>query len=50
MAKLHKSGNLGSFDYKSYDKCDSCLLGKMTMLSIKGNGERASDSCHGRVS
>ena len=30
MAKLHKSGSLGSFDYESYDTCESCLLGKMT--------------------
>ena len=42
MAKLHKSGNLGSFDYESYDTCESCLLGKMTKLSFKENGERAS--------
>ena len=42
MAKLHKSGNLGSFDYESYDTCESCLLGKMTKLSFKGKGEHAS--------
>ena len=42
MAKLQKSGNLGSFDYESYDTCESCLLGKMTKLSFKGKGERAS--------
>ena len=36
MTKLHKSGNLGSFDYESYDTCKSCLLGKMTKLSFKG--------------
>ena len=42
MAKLHKSGNLGSFDYESYDTCKSCVLGKMTKLSFKGKGERAS--------
>ena len=42
MAKLHKSGNLGSFDYESYDTCKSCLLGKMTKLSFKGKGERVS--------
>ena len=42
MAKLHKSGNLGSFDYESYDKCESCLLCKMTKLSFKGKGECAS--------
>ena len=42
MAKLHKSGNLDSFDYESYDTCKSCLLGKMTKLSFKGKGEHAS--------
>ena len=36
MAKLHKSGNLWSFDYESYDTCESCLLGKITKLSFKG--------------
>ena len=39
---VHKSGNLGSFDYESYDICEYCLLGKMTKLSFKGKGERAS--------
>ena len=33
MTKLHKSGSLGSFDYESFDTCESCLLGN------KGNGE-----------
>ena len=42
MAKLHKSGNLRSFDYESYDTSESCLLGKMTKLSFKGKGECAS--------
>ena len=30
MTKLHKSGSLRSFDYESFDICESCLLGKMT--------------------
>ena len=30
MTKLHKSRNLGSLDYESYNTCESCLLGKMT--------------------
>ena len=42
MAKLHKSGNLGSFDYESYDTCKSYLLGKMTMLPFNGKGIHAS--------
>ena len=41
MTKLHKEGSLGSFDYESYDKCESCLLGKMLKLPFKGKGERA---------
>ena len=41
MTKLHKSGNLRSFDYESFDTCESCLLGKMTKLRFKGKGERA---------
>ena len=42
MTKLNKSGSLGSFDYESFDTCESCLLGKMTKLPFKGKGERAS--------
>ena len=41
MVKLHKSGNLGSFDYESYDTFKYCLLGKMTNFPIKGKSERA---------
>ena len=40
MTKLLKSGSLGSFDYESFEKCESCLLGKMTKLPFKGKGER----------
>ena len=28
--KLYKNGYLGSFDFESFDTCESCLLGKMT--------------------
>ena len=42
MAKLHKSGNLGSFDYESHNTCEYCLLGKMTKLSVQGKGEHDS--------
>ena len=42
IAKLQKSGKIGSFDYESYDMCESCLLGKMTKLPFNGNGEHAS--------
>ena len=41
MTKLHKFGSLGSFDYESFDRCESCLLGKMTKLPFKEKGERA---------
>ena len=41
MTELHKYGSLGSFDYESFDICESCLLGKMTKLPFKGKGERA---------
>ena len=27
MIELHKCGSLGSFDYESFDTCESCLLG-----------------------
>src|SRR5262249_14884 len=36
MNKLHKSGNLGSFDYESYDTCESYLFGKMTKTPFRG--------------
>ena len=41
MTKLHKCGSLGSFDYESFDTCESCLSGKLTKLTFKGKGERA---------
>ena len=42
MSKLHKQGNLGSFDWESYETCESCLSGKMTKSPFTGKGERAS--------
>ena len=30
ISKLHKDGALGSFDFESYEICESCLSGKMT--------------------
>ena len=41
MTELHKCRSLGSFDYESFETCESCLLGKMTKLPFKGKGERA---------
>ena len=43
MTELHKCGSLGSFDYESFDTCESCLLGKMTKLPFKRKGERANE-------
>ena len=40
--KQHMDENLVSFDYESYDTCESCLLGKMKKLPFKEKGERAS--------
>ena len=41
MTKLHKEGSLWSFDYESYDTCESCLLGKMMKFPFKRRGECA---------
>jgi hypothetical protein len=40
---LHKDGLLSSFDFESFDTCESCLLGKMTKTPFTGQSERASD-------
>ena len=42
MSKLHKQGSLGSFDFESYETCESCLSGKMTKSPFTGKGEHAS--------
>lgn len=41
MIKLHKGGSFGSFDYESYDTCESSFLGKMKKLPFSGKGESA---------
>ena len=41
--KLYKNGYLGSFDYESFDTCESCLLGKMTKTPFTGKGERSTE-------
>ena len=43
ISKLHKEGYLDSFDYESFEVCESCLLGKMTKAPFTGHSERASD-------
>jgi hypothetical protein len=34
---------LNSFDFESFDTCESCLLGKLTKAPFTGQSERASD-------
>src|SRR6266542_2499188 len=43
VEKLHKDGLLDSFDFESFDTCESCLLGKMTKSPFTGTGERSSE-------
>ena len=43
MSKLYKQGSLDSFDWESYETCESCLSGKMTKSPFTGKGERASE-------
>jgi hypothetical protein len=43
IERLHKDGLLNSFDFKSFDTCESCLLGKMTKAPFTGQSERESD-------
>jgi hypothetical protein len=40
---LHKDGLLNSFNFESFDTCESCLLGKMTKSPFTDQSERASD-------
>ncbi|KAI3739147.1 hypothetical protein L2E82_29543 [Cichorium intybus] len=40
IAQLQRDGVLESFDLKSDDVCESCLLGKMTKSPFKGSFER----------
>ena len=43
MKKLHEDGLLNSFDFESYETCETCLLGKRTKTSFIGFLERVSD-------
>ena len=43
ISKLHQVGLLNSFDFESYDTCESCLLGKMTKDPFTGHSERANE-------
>ena len=44
VSKLHKFGNLRSFDYESYDTCESCLKGKMSKTPFNKKGEHATET------
>jgi hypothetical protein len=43
IERLHKDGLLSSFDFESFDTCESCLLRKMTKAPFTGQSERVSD-------
>lgn len=43
ISKFYKDGLLDSFDFESFEVCESCLLGKITKISFIGQGERVSD-------
>ena len=43
MKKLHADGILESLDYKSFDACEPCLVGKMTKTPFSGTMERATN-------
>ncbi|KAJ9540760.1 hypothetical protein OSB04_027266 [Centaurea solstitialis] len=43
IEKLQKGGLLGSFDFKPFDNCESCLSGKMTKQPFNKDNERVND-------
>jgi hypothetical protein len=43
MKKLHSDRLLESLDYKSFDTCEACLMGKMTRTSFSGSMEWVTD-------
>jgi hypothetical protein len=43
IERFHKDGLLSSFDFESFDTCESCLLEKMNKAPFTGQSERASD-------
>jgi hypothetical protein len=43
IERAHKNCLLSSFDFESFDTCESCLLGKMTKAPFTGQSERESD-------
>jgi hypothetical protein len=43
IERLHKDGLLSSFNFESFDTCESCLLQKMTKTPFTSQSERTSD-------
>ena len=43
MKELHKDGLLESWDFDSFDRCEPCLMGKMTRSPFNGRVEWADD-------
>jgi len=43
VKRLHDDGLVTLFDFESYETCESCLLGKMTMAPFIGFPKRAFD-------
>ncbi|KAK1633069.1 hypothetical protein QYE76_007384, partial [Lolium multiflorum] len=43
MKKLHTDGLLESLEFESLDRCEACLMGKMTKTPFSGIMERATD-------
>ena len=43
ISQLPRDGLLDSFDFESFDTCESCLLGKMTKSPFIYKGERANE-------
>jgi hypothetical protein len=43
IKRLHKDGLPSSFNFESFDTCESCLLKKITKPPFTGQSERTSD-------
>ena len=43
ISKVHQHGLLNSFDFESFETCESCLLEKMTKTPFTGHSKRVND-------
>ena len=43
IQKLQHDGMFSSFDFESFDVCESCLMGKMAKSPFTVKGKKASD-------